>query len=170
MENIFSSYFNLNQSVLKKESYNKEKLVKLMASAVQKRVSHHKDVAILFSGGIDSTIVLKHASDFKDNIVAYICGNKDSVDKQFAENYCQENNIKYKIVVPKEISEKDLRLLVKILETTDFNIIAHSWVNYLVYEAIKKDGLFVALCGEGADELFGGYNEFTHIDKKDLIH
>ncbi|MGB9122734.1 MAG: asparagine synthase-related protein, partial [Candidatus Angelobacter sp.] len=47
-------------------------------------------------------------------------------------------------------------------ESFEPNIVRNSLISYLLFKRIRNDDYRVALCGEGADELFFGYADFEH--------
>ena len=54
--------------------------------------------------------------------------------------------------------------VIRHLGTFEPNIVRNSLLAYLAFEAIASQGRRVAMCGEGADELFWGYADFGKLE------
>ena len=154
MQNLRSQP-NLSKEILKKQ------LKDLLITSVKKRVSGLSEVGILFSGGIDSTIIAKIADDLGIKTCLYSVGHKDSADLKFAMKTAEKMNLPLKTRV---IDVKDVRkYLVPVLDAIEeFNImkIGVGMPAYIAAEMAHEDNLKVMLSGQGADELFGGYNRY----------
>lgn len=143
----------------------KNKIKKLITSAVKKRVATNHPIVVFFSGGIDSVIVLKLAIQFHNDVLALIIGHDDAEDVTHAIKYCNEHNIKYK-----QIDFKNIDLLNSIpnvihrIETFEPNPVRGATLSYLLSKEANKLRYKIALCGEGSDEIFAGYGDFLIID------
>lgn len=146
---------NLSKEILKKQ------LKDLLMTSVKKRVSGLSKVGILFSGGIDSTIIAKITDDLGIKTCLYSVGHKDSADLKFARKTAEEMNLPLKTKV---IDVDDVRkYLIPVLDAVEeFNImkIGVGMPAYIAAEIAHEDNLKVMLSGQGADELFGGYNRY----------
>ena len=146
---------NLSKEILKKQ------LKELLITSVKKRVSGLSKVGILFSGGIDSTIIAKIVDDLGIKPCLYSVGHKDSADLKFARKTAEEMDLPLKTRV---IDVEDVRkYLIPVLDAIEeFNImkIGVGMPAYIAAEMAHKDNLKVMLSGQGADELFGGYNRY----------
>lgn len=134
-----------------------ERLRELLSRAVEKTCE--PELGIIFSGGIDSTIIALLASEYSQ-VTAYSCGIKGSPDIGYVDE-CGNLDFRVKVVEldPGEI-ERSLADIIQAIG--DINPVKVS-VEVPFYFASKKameDGLSVMLCGQGADELFGGYNRY----------
>ena len=154
MPNLISQH-NLSKEILKKQ------LKDLLITSVKKRVSGLSEVGILFSGGIDSTIIAKIADDLGIKTCLYSVGHKDSADLKFARKTAEKMNLPLKARV---IDVEDVRkYLVPVLDAIEeFNImkIGVGMPAYIAAEMAHEDNLKVMLSGQGADELFAGYNRY----------
>jgi len=57
---------------------------------------------------------------------------------------------------------------VKDTESFEPNMIKQSGLSLFLSKVAKEHGFKIALCGEGADEVFCGYPEFTKIDSEKI--
>ncbi len=148
------------QSNLSKETLKKQ-LKELLITSIKKRVSGLSEVGILFSGGIDSTIIAKITDDLGIKACLYSVGHKDSADLKFARKTAGEMNLPLKTRV---VDVEDVRkYLLPVLDAIEeFNImkIGVGMPAYIASEMAHEDNLKVMLSGQGADELFGGYNRY----------
>lgn len=145
-----------------------KKIRNYLIKAVEKRVKHNNvPYAFLCSGGVDSSIILAICSRIlriKDIYVftlKYADGN--SFDSVFANMLTESLGIKNHTTVTftKDEGLGAIKEVIEKLETYDPNTIRASIPMYLLAKYIKKNTKFkVILSGEGADELFMGYNYF----------
>jgi asparagine synthase (glutamine-hydrolysing) len=147
----------------------------LLHEAVRKRVQTDLPLAVFFSGGLDSALVLAIARKYHKDITAFCVGkadweSKDS-DLYIAKRYCEENGIRL-IEIPSPTEEElfsQVPELVKVSESFEPNMVKGSTLSLYVSGVVKSLGFKVALCGEGADELFAGYPEFAN-QEPEVIH
>ena len=165
--------------ILNSEIHNN--IYELLKKAVIKRIDNSdKPVAFLCSGGIDSSIIFCIARDYlktKNRILHAFSmkfnDNSTSYDAFYAkllmDQYKDDPNVKYHSVSFNW--EQVLEIIEKIpkqLETYDPNTIRASIPMYLLAKHLKNTEFKVFLSGEGADELFMGYNYFKQVpDEKE---
>jgi asparagine synthase (glutamine-hydrolysing) len=136
-------------------------LDRILSQAVQIRVPPDLPVAALFSGGIDSTLVTHYARRFCPGMPGYIAVGSNSPDHVYARRYAEETGLDLREVSIETHDAKTLGLIetvVDAVETFEPAVIRPSLHTYLLSQRIHQDGFRVALCGEGADELFAGYS------------
>lgn len=137
-------------------------LMDLLEKAV-KKACDLKEVGVVFSSGIDSTLVTVLASKYSD-VTAYSVGIKDSEDLKYVMKAKEDLPFRIKVI---EIDDDNvagiLPDLVKITGTTDPLKVSVGIPLYFASRETKKDGLKVMLSGQGGDELFGGYNRYLKI-------
>lgn len=159
----------INREVSEEEAT--ETIRKLFDNSIEIRVQTDLPVAVYLSGGIDSTAVLATAIKYHHNVTAIIVGSENSTDRKTAVRYCEENKIKYIVKTPpseKELAE-NIKEIVKTTESFEPNMIRQSAVSYHIAKTAAENGFKVILCGEGADEIFAGYPEFTILNSPEEI-
>jgi len=142
-----------------------QELDRVLAEAVRIRVPLDLPVAALFSGGIDSTLVMHYARRVRADIPGYIAVGSGSPDYLFAKHYAQESGLDLREVEIEPHGAGTLPLIAKVVETVETfepAVIRSSLHTYLLSQRIHQDGFRVALCGEGADELFAGYSPLEY--------
>jgi len=142
-----------------------ETLDTLLADAVTKRLPPGLPVAGLFSGGIDSTLVMHYARRHRPEMPGYIIAGRDAPDYRYAKAYADQTGLDMREVQFDAHSPETLPLLETVaqnVEAFESAIIRPSLYAHLISQRIHEDGFRVALCGEGADELFAGYGPLEH--------
>jgi asparagine synthase (glutamine-hydrolysing) len=142
-----------------------EMLDAILASAVEKRLPPDLPVAGLFSGGIDSTLVMHYARRHRPEMPGYIIAGRDAPDYRYAKAYADQSGLDMREVQFDAHRSETLPLLETVaqhVEAFEPAIVRPSLYAHLISKRIHEDGFRVALCGEGADELFGGYGPLEH--------
>ena len=163
------------------DSFNKtcEKVKFLLEDAIHRQLVSDVPLCTLLSGGLDSSIITKFASDYykqhgKDKLNTYSVDYVDN-DKNFVKSDFQPNSDNYYIdIMTKKCDTQHHTILIdtpelaKALEDAmiarDFPGMADVDSSFLLFfKEIKKEAT-VALSGECADEIFGGYPWFFRED------
>jgi asparagine synthase (glutamine-hydrolysing) len=132
----------------------------LLAKAVHSRIPPDLPFAVMFSGGIDSTLVAHYARQVRPEVPGYFLGSPGAPDYEHAARYAGMTGFNLRCV-PLDCGGLDtpalIRDIVTVTESFEPEVIRCSLGTYLLSQRIHQDGYRVALCGEGADELFAGY-------------
>ena len=140
----------------------KEKLI----DAVKRHASKEK-FAILFSGGIDSTIIAYICKLLKLDFVCYCVGLEGCRDIEWSKKIADILGFELKIL---EIGLGSLEKVVvdvtKLLDSDDVVKVGVGSVFYPALKEIKKDGLRYVFSGLGSEEIFAGYQR--HFESKDI--
>jgi asparagine synthase (glutamine-hydrolysing) len=137
----------------------------LLDQAVASRMPDTLPAAALFSGGIDSTLVMQYARRHQPKMPAYFVGHETAPDWIFAAAYAEQTGLDLRRVsLPDNAAEKLtlLQAVAQTVETFEPTVLRPSLAAWCASQAIHRDGFRVALCGEGADELFAGY---SHLER-----
>lgn len=160
----FTKYFEIKESKQKlKESESIRLLEKNIVEAIKKRVDTDLPIGVFLSGGVDSSLVMEIATRFHSDVTAIILGNTGSSDYEYALRLCKERGYKYHVVSPEIDYKQELDEVLYYLETYEPLIIRQGFANWICSREAQKLGLSIVLVGEGADELFAGYNEFSAL-------
>ena len=134
-----------------------------LIESVKKRVNGFRRVGVVFSGGIDSVLIAKIASFFTD-VTCYTAGVEGSKDLEQARAAASKMGMKIKV---KELDIKDVEEYIpKVTESIEDRLFVQIEAGIPVYAALEmayEDGQKVALSGQGADELFGGYPWYRKV-------
>ncbi|UOR10802.1 asparagine synthase (glutamine-hydrolyzing) [Halobacillus amylolyticus] len=155
IERYFHATFN---PVLTDEKQMITRIQDSLINSVDVHMRSDVPVGSFLSGGIDSSIIVAIAKDFNPNIKTFSVGferegySEVDVAKETADKLNVTNH-SY-IITPEEYVQK----LPKIMWHMDDPLADPACVPlYFVAREARKD-VTVVLSGEGADELFGGYN------------
>lgn len=142
----------------------------LLDQAVAKRVQTDLPVAVIFSGGIDSSAVLGFALRHHPNITAVSMGFEGSPDLEFAKRFCEERGIKQVIrhLDFKELTD-DLPEIIRYAETFEQNDITDGVLMSVAYKTAAEQGFKVILTGDGSDEFLAGYDLFKESNDPDKL-
>lgn len=157
-----------------------------LESAVRSRLISDAPLAVMCSGGVDSSIISIMARQFVPGVEAYMVdvqgektgffnnfGSVSQVDlseRRYAESLCHRHGLKLNVF---SLTKKDY--LHEIVRNTYYNDLppAHLGSSIGVYHVSKMardNGIKVMLSGEGADEVFGGYaTRCRHFLQRSLI-
>lgn len=140
-----------------------KELESLLIDSVQRRLIADVPVGVLLSGGLDSSLIAALASTYsrkKINTIN-IAFPGSTIDESFFANKVSQhlgtNHISLKLDVKDIYEEFQKKIgIYDDLSTTDSGLFS----TYILSKAIRQQGVKVALVGEGADEIFGGYSWF----------
>lgn len=143
---------------------------RLLTAAVRKQVQTDLPLAVMFSAGIDSTLMLHLARKYHDSVTAFTIGVEGATDVPLAERYCAEHGIPHQLY---RLSRDELIATLPFVATAAefFEGIdaIDACVAYFGYRLAREKGFKVALCGEGSDEVLAGYDLFKeHPDPEAL--
>ena len=179
-----SSYNEYKDYLDIKDSYDvyKELLRDDIYSAVEKRVENIVNIGLIFSGGVDSTIlavILKDIAEKREkdenlkplHITLYAVGLENSQDISFSKRIAEDLELELKtIIIDEDIIRNSVEDVLTAIEDANIMKLGVGMTIYLATKAIHEDGIKVALSGQGADELFGGYNRYLkHFEDNTLF-
>jgi len=130
----------------------------LLRAAVKRRIPTDVPFAILFSGGIDSTLVAHYARESAAGAPGYFLRTPQAPDLPFAACYAEATGLDLRIVeLDANPTVERIRGVVATCETYEPDVVRNTYCTSALAKAAHDDGFRVVLSGEGADELFAGY-------------
>lgn len=172
---VIEAYFNISQLVdeslyNKISKMNSEEYTQLVESELSNSVKMHTlsdaKLGILFSAGIDSSIIAAISSNLsqdKINLFKYQSENLD--DRLLAESFAEKYNCNLETI--KNIDNEIIFELPKLIYHYETINKSDGTPLSKCCERARKTGFKVLLTGDAADEIFGGYNSFeSFIVKK----
>jgi asparagine synthase (glutamine-hydrolysing) len=147
-----------------------EEAVVLLELSLTKSIQRFDEKSgILFSGGLDSSIIAKICEELNKDVKLYSVGMKGSYDLKHVERAREFFNFEINV---REIREEELEgyaeKVVHIIHTSDPMHVSIGIPIYLACESAKKDGVTLLLSGQGADELFAGYHRYLSLAEEEL--
>jgi asparagine synthase (glutamine-hydrolysing) len=139
-----------------------QKLQVLLMQSVQSRVYGLKEVAVAFSGGLDSSLVafLAKKCCVKVQLVHVSLENQPETEEAIKAADLLDLPIQISLYKESDV-EAVLPKVVDLIEEADPVKASIGVPFYWVAETAAEDGCKVILAGQGADELFGGYQRYV---------
>lgn len=136
-------------------------LLLLILESTRKRVSDLEEVAVAFSGGLDSSVVAVVAENVGLDVQLVSVGLEGQREVRFAEEAAEALGLPISL---QTYTVSDLeRTLSKVLWLTEEPNVINACIAvpfYWLAETTSKLGHRILLAGQGADELFGGYQRY----------
>lgn len=144
-----------------------QKIYDTIDAAVKRQMVSDRPIGAYLSGGFDSSIVVHHMSKYSTQVRTYSVdfeavegeegdNSKFNADASLAEKTSAFYTTEHKKLT---ITIQDVRdtLESTIASASEPVANATAITQYLLSDFVRKDGVLVALGGDGGDELFGGY-------------
>ncbi|MFH1224460.1 MAG: asparagine synthase C-terminal domain-containing protein [Candidatus Diapherotrites archaeon] len=139
-------------------------------AAIGEQTKNTPHAAVLFSGGLDSSLVAKAVSLRVEKTELFSVGTEGAQDLDFVEEVADEMGLKLHVrtvrtseipayvkktkkVLGSELAKSKLQLQIAVPE-------------FIALEQVKKHGFPVFFSGQGGDELFCGYSSFKRVLKE----
>ncbi|RZV08210.1 asparagine synthase (glutamine-hydrolysing) [Natrinema hispanicum] len=136
-----------------------ERAVRTASEAVNQ---DDRDIAVAFSGGVDSALVAELL-----DAPLYVVGFPDSHDVEAARTAADAmgRNLTVVDLEPADL-ERAVPEVARAIGRTNAMDVQIALPLYLVGERVAADGFDALAVGQGADELFGGYEKVVHLDHR----
>ncbi|WP_405294724.1 asparagine synthase-related protein [Methanobrevibacter sp.] len=151
------------------------KIDKLLKLSVSKRIDGLDSVGVIFSGGVDSSYLALLLKEISQNIALkvtlYAVGVEGSKDLEAAIKASKSLNLPLKICeVTEEMIREALPSVVHAIGDDNLMKVGVGLTTYFATQMVARDGIKVAISGQGADELFGGYKRYLKSFVEDNLN
>ena len=141
------------------------KIDKMLRLSVIKRIEGLNEIGVIFSGGLDSSYLALLLKEISDNIPLkirlYAVGAEGSKDVEAAIYASKFLNLDLEIFeVTEDAVRQALPEVVKAIGDDNLMKVGVGLTTYFATRMVARDGIKVAISGQGADELFGGYKRY----------
>ena len=142
-----------------------DKIDKFLRLSLVKRIEGLMEVGVIFSGGVDSSYLALLLKEISENIplkvTLYAVGVEGSKDVEAAIKASKSINLPLEVCeVTEEMIRESLPQVVKAIGDDNLMKIGVGLTTYFATKMVARDGIKVAISGQGADELFGGYKRY----------
>ena len=138
-----------------------------LEDSVRVRVDTDLTVGVILSGGLDSTLTLLHVLQAHPDCVAFTIGTPGSEDVSYARRVARDLGVHHEVIElgPSDIRLQDIREAIRMSELTEYGDVINAVVSGPLFARVRDCGVKVVLCGDGSDELFGGYEMYRQPDR-----
>jgi len=139
-----------------------------LVDGVRRRLPTDGEAGVLLSGGLDSSVIAVLASRIAGNLHSFSAGTAESEDLGHARALAGMLGLcHHEYVFSAEEARRVLPQVIFHLESFDYLLVRSAIVNFLASRAAGEH-VRTVLCGEGADELFAGYDDLKGLNEEDL--
>jgi asparagine synthase (glutamine-hydrolysing) len=140
-----------------------KELERLLQHSVKERVSGLSEIAVAFSGGLDSSIIAFLAKNSGANVHLIHVSLENQPETEQAKKAAEKLRLPIHVYLyDEEDVEKTLPKVLWLIEEPDPIKTSIGIPFYWTAEKVAEMGFKVMLAGQGADELFGGYQRYVH--------
>ena len=151
------------------------KIDKLLRLSVSKRIDGLDSVGVIFSGGVDSSYLALLLKEISDNIALkvtlYAVGVEGSKDLEASIKASKSLNLPLEICeVTEDMIREALPSVVRVIGDDNLMKVGVGLTTYFATQMVARDDIHVAISGQGADELFGGYKRYLKSFVEDNLN
>ena len=162
----FEKYYDIpkpdHQAYKPDYEVNKKELVKLLDQSVQNRLVSDVPIGAFLSGGIDSSVITALASSHVSSLNTFSIGYKDAPyfdETSYAQLVADKFKTNHTVF---SLSQDDLYANIgEIIDYIDEPFADSSAIPVYILCNETRKHVTVALSGDGADEIFSGYNKHS---------
>ena len=151
------------------------KIDKMLRLSLVTRVADLREVGVIFSGGLDSSYLALLLKEISENvplkIKLYAVGVEGSKDVEAAIYASKFLNMDLEIcTLTEEMIREALPSVVNAIGDDNLMKVGVGLTTYFATKMAAKDNIKVAISGQGADELFGGYKRYLESFVNDTLN
>ena len=147
-------------------SIESDNLENAIVSAIKSQVEG-EDIAVAFSGGLDSGLVAAIAKDYARSVTLYTSGKDQSYDVVMAQEMSEMLGLPWlHIPLTEDNIEARLREMISITGTSSPLTLSFELPLFFVCRTVREK---YVLSGQGSDELFAGYSKYVGMPDDELV-
>ncbi len=142
-----------------------QRLYPLLAKTISNCFAPSDTLGVLFSGGLDSSIITAILSKtYTGPIQLFVAGIEFAKDLDLAHEAAEALNLPLTLRIFNEEDVKEaLPAITSLLGTPNVMNTELAIPFFFAAQCAKQFGITILICGQGADELFGGYAKYEKI-------
>ena len=143
-----------------------DSLRQALFDAVLESTSDTLQVAIAFSGGVDSSLLAKicNSGQLRKQVTLLTVGFSGSHDIHFSKDIALKMGIDHKIYeITYSDFEENLQLVRKLIQCNNTSHIENCIAYFYICKLAKQNDLNIVLGANGCDELFCGYDKYRNV-------
>ncbi|MBE6518617.1 MAG: asparagine synthase [Thermoplasmata archaeon] len=142
-----------------------DNLQNALVSAIKSQVQG-EDIAVAFSGGLDSGLVAAIAKEYARSVTLYTSGKDQSYDVVMAQEMSERLGLPWlHIPLTEDNIEARLREMISITGTSSPLTLSFELPLFFVCRTVREK---YVLSGQGSDELFAGYSKYIGLSIEEL--
>lgn len=157
-EKLISSIETEYENLETNKERSKRNLSSLIEKAIINRAENIGKFGILFSGGVDSTLIAFICKKYNYDFTCFTIGLENSQDIEYARKIAEKYNfdLKYNILSLEKF-ENVIKETIKILQNNDIVWVSVGSVVYASAQLALQDNIKILFSGLGTEEIFAGY-------------
>jgi asparagine synthase (glutamine-hydrolysing) len=145
-------------------NYRDGALGELFRESVLEQIPREVEWGCMLSGGVDSALVARMASEARPGVPTFTCGTDLGTDLAGARRIAELlGTTHHEVTVNRDELPDIVDQVILATASMEKWTVMGGVGTYLTARAAHEVGMKVLLSGEGADELFGGYDEFQEL-------
>ncbi len=138
------------------------RLSRLLSTSTRRITKGMNKLAVAFSGGLDSALVATLAKKTGSQVEAVSTGLPGSPELVSVEKRAQELDLPITIeTFEPESLEEYVRRVIWLIEEPNLMKVSVAIPLHWAAKVVARRGFSTMLCGQGSDELYGGYHKYT---------
>jgi diphthine-ammonia ligase len=161
--------FPVAPELKKPEQHLKDDVLCMLRASIARRIPQDEKFGVLFSGGVDSTLLVHLCKEQNADFTCYTAvvddpAFKAAEDLRYAIRIAADLDVPLRVKkIDLEQLEKYLQKVVPLLDDLDSIKVSVALPLYAACEQAKKDGVTTVLYGLGTEELFAGYERHRRV-------
>ena len=139
------------------------KLHLLLIASMRKITAHARGVCVAFSGGLDSAVTAAFAKRAGVELRAISVGLRGSPEISTVEKFAHQLGLNVSVeIFESESIEEYVRRVLWLIEEPNLMKLSVAIPLHWAAMVAARSGFQVMLCGQGSDELYGGYAKYAN--------
>lgn len=138
-----------------------EDLIKALFAAVQYAIGNETNLAVAFSGGLDSSLLAKICKDIRADVTLLTVGFSESLDISFSKDIASKMNLPHKVLeLNTDFFTENANQIFNKIKCNVTSHIENCIGFFFIGRFARDNGFRTVLTANGCDELFCGYDRF----------